>query len=90
MLNSRHLLCSRSASYCVQHGIEHDSGRSLDLGDDALKLLFGAHQRIDVLDRRDGRILGRGRTRDRDQCLAGRVGHKMQMKEAAAALWHDP
>ncbi len=70
----------------IQHGVEHDAGRGFDLGDHAIELLFGAHQRIDVLDRRDGRILRGGRARDRDQRLAGRVRHKMQMKKAAARV----
>ena len=73
-----------SASVVLEHGVEHDAGRGLDLGDDAIELLVGAHQRIDVLDRRDGGILRRGRARDRDQRLAGRVRDEMQMKEIAA------
>ena len=48
----------------------------------AVELLLGAHQRMHVLDRHHFGVLRRGRARDRDQRLAGRIGNQMQMKIA--------
>ena len=66
-------------------------GAFLDLGQHAVELLLGAHQRIDVLDRRDIGVLRRRRARDRDQRLAGRVGDQMQMEVVACCdeAWID-
>ena len=58
-------------------------GAFLDLGQHPVELLLGAHQRIDVLDRRHLGVLRGRRARDRGQRLAGRVGHQMQMEIAA-------
>src|SRR5205807_625593 len=68
--------------------VEHDAGCRLDLRNHAVELLFGAHQRIDMFDRRDRRILRGRRARDRDQCLAGCVRDEMKVKETAGAMRH--
>src|SRR6185503_9113501 len=44
------------------------------------ELLLAAHQRIDMLDRRDVRILRSDGARDRNQGLTGGVGDEVQVK----------
>src|SRR5262249_57854861 len=53
-----------------------------------IELVVGAHGRIDMLDRMDGGILGGGGARHRDQRLAGRVRHEMEMEEACVPGRH--
>ena len=70
---------------------EQDNSRRLfDLGEDAVELFLAAHQRIDMLDRRDVGILSCHRAGYRYQRLAGRIGHQMEMKVAAGDGHHNP
>jgi hypothetical protein len=48
-----------------------------------------AHQRVDVLDRLNGGVLGRCRPRHGDQRFPGRVRNEMQMKKTGSARWHE-
>ena len=73
----------------VEQGVEDDAGGLLDFGKDPVKLLLRAHQRIDVLDRRDlGVLRGRG-PRYGGQCLTGGIRNEMKMKITAGTLRHD-
>src|SRR5262249_28510457 len=72
----------------IEQGVEHNPRRGLDFGEHAIKLLFAAHQRVDVLDRGDGRILCGSRTRDRNQGLAGRVRDEGKVEVARGARRH--
>ena len=72
----------------VQQGVEHDSGRSLHLVEDAIELALAADKRVNVLDRSYGDVLGGRRASDRDQRLAGRVGDKVKMKIASGSIGH--
>ena len=72
----------------IEQGIEHDAGRFLDLGQHAIELFLGPHQRIDMLDRRHLGVLRRRRASDRDQSLTGRIRDEMQMEIAAGSMGH--
>ena len=72
----------------VEQRVEHDAGRFLDLGQDAIELLLRAHQRIDMFHRQDLGVLRGRRARNRRQRLAGRVGHEVKVEIAAGALRH--
>src|SRR5262249_15435620 len=73
----------------VEKRIKHDTRRFFDFSQDAVELLLGANQGINVLYRRDLGVLRSRRTRDRGQCLTGRIRDKVKMKIAAGTLWHD-
>ena len=66
----------------VDHRIEHDARLLLDVLEHLHQLLFGADQRIDVLDRARVLVLRRRRAAGGKQRLAGRVRDQMQMEEA--------
>ena len=72
----------------IEQCVEHDAGRFLDLGQDAIELLLSAHQRIDMFHRQDLGVLRSRRARNGRQCLAGRVGHEVKVEIAASALRH--
>src|SRR5262249_11230915 len=72
----------------IEQGIEYDAGRSLHLDQDPLELLHRAHQGVNVLDRRDGRVLCGRRPRHCDQRLPGGIGNEMEMKKPGLALNH--
>ena len=64
----------------LEQRVEHDARRFLDFGQHPVELLLRADQRMHMLDRHDLGVLRRGRPRDRDQRLAGRIGDQMQME----------
>jgi hypothetical protein len=68
----------------LDQGIEDDAGGGLQLAQHAIKLRRRAHQGIDMLNRRNALILGRGRPAHRDQRLAGRIRHQVEMEKIAA------
>ena len=70
----------------VQQRIQYDARRFLDLGQHPIELLRRSDQRIDMLDRRDMRVLRRGGMGHRGQRLARRVGDQMQMEIAWVAM----
>ena len=72
----------------VKQRIEHNSRRGLDLAEHPIKLLVAANQRVDVLDRRYGQVLRRGRTCHRGQRLAGGIRKQVKVKVAARAVGH--
>ena len=72
----------------VEQRIEHDARGRLNLAEHPVKLLVTAHQRVNVLNRRDRQVLGGSGARHRDQRLAGRIGKQMQMKVALRGVRH--
>ena len=75
--------------FVIEQGVENDTRRFLNLGQNPIELLLRPHQRIHMFDRQDLGVLRRGGPRDGGQRLAGRVGHEMKMEIAASTLRHD-
>ena len=80
------LFFERIGEVAVEQRIEHDAGRVIELIKDAVELLAGAHQRMNVLDRRHIDVLRGGRARDREQRLPGCVRDEMQMEEVSGPV----
>jgi hypothetical protein len=76
----RSSICPRE--FLIDDGVEDDARLAVDLLEDLLQLLFGADQRIDVLDGARILVLRRRRAPGREQRFARRVGDQMQMEEA--------
>ena len=66
----------------VDDRVEHDARLLLDVLEHLRQLLFGADQRIDVLDRARVLVLRRSRAAGGEQRLAGGVRDQMQVEEA--------
>ncbi len=74
--------------HLIEQGIKNDTRRFLDLAQHTIKLLVGAHGRIDVLDRRRIVVLRGSSACDRNQRFAGGIGDEVKMKEARIAQQH--
>ena len=75
--------------FIVEQRIQNDARRFLDLGQHAIELLLGPHQRVDMLDRQYLGVLRGRRARDGGEGLTGRVGHEVKVEIAASALRHN-
>ena len=61
----------------LEQRVEHEAGRLGDFGQRMVELLFRAHHRVKMFDRRHVGILRSGGARDHDQRFAGGVGDEM-------------
>ena len=72
----------------IEQGVEHDAGRGFYLVEHPVELSLAADQRVNVLDRRHGDVLGGRRTGDGDQRLAGRIRNEMEVEIASGTVRH--
>ena len=72
----------------IEQGVEHNPGRGFHLVQHSVELSLAADQRVNVLDRRHGDVLGGRRTGDRDQRLAGRIRNEMEVEIASGTVRH--
>ena len=68
--------------HIFEQGIEHDSGRFLEVGQRPVELLLGPHQGVHMLDRQHLGVLRRRRPGDGDQSLTGRIRDHVEVKIA--------
>ena len=79
-------LFERVGELAIEQCVEYDARRFIELIQDTVELLAGAHQRVDVLDWRHIGVLRRSGARDREQRLSGCVGDEMQMEKISGPV----